>query len=1036
MAKAQIIETFITQGQLLEQASKNDAILCRAKYQICSIGEKNRNNRVYEKAVWDKVLADPEIKAKLQNRSLFFHAEHPSTTQSNTEKVAGIVTDINLDEKDKVYAIMEVLDTPYGRIVDTLLRAGCGIGVSTRADGELEEALDEAGAKYQRVIPESYRFVTVDFTADPSSFGSEMPLSIQHNISSIIKKGLDNEKIDRDYATTVLENMQTPEAVALLESIKNDQHHPDCKCKTSEKKCTKGCSKGITEAKIEAGEYDEVRGNDVVGQIKLDKDTVGKIVRKPNNQTEDYVIKLKTGQFINVSGSSLIETRIDEEQIPLVLFYGPNTKHVATYNKATGELYYGGIDKDAMKFSKTDKVTSMKTAKEILKNAGIRWEKEVNNNSWEVDESKKETGVCNVCKTKFPLGKLLTTGQVDDKDELLVCPKCDKGDIQTGLDDRLGESKKPVDIICSACGWSGELTALSKGQDDRVQCPACKTRIYVGKNENVNEGDLQTNLSRLGFNFKSAYYNDFGLHNIVLVIYNSGSEAQSYTPNQILSQSLYDGLIDYLDKDLLLGIKADKIKWSIVKPTVNVTTGAKLIIVDQNGNIRNIDKINEFKVKETMKRVKCHNCNNNNYYDDMNDPLIPCEYCGSKDWGVEEPVNEVIKKIGDKWQVQSHKGKNLGTYDTEAGAKKRLGQVEYFKHRNEGKGMSKKQLEEYADELTQKIADTKDNAEADNLRAELDAIEIEIGRTDEKYTTSSDNSGQPANAEAADKVAKKSAAKSGVKITEVREDIQMKTNESEVKQYLTENRNLFKSEQEAIDNLVKVFKIGESDARNYIQQVSTSAVKSTMNNEKIQSSDAKLDEASQRLVSLTAEHNKLVESYANDVVDLTVKIKRLKEDVLPIKEALELEKLENAKLKAQLEKSNEDRRILEENNTQTIQTIQKERSAEIERITEEKQKEIKDLNEAHRSELLKIYVDSRLKSMNLRLPQQFLTILESCRTTEQIEMEIKHIQDQLREGLLQFNNMSEVIVRNNIPVDPKQLDISNKIELALKTFGT
>ncbi len=108
---------------------------------------------------------------------MFFHAEHPSTTQSNTEKVAGVVTDMVLNESEnKVYAVMEVLDTPYGRIVDTLLRAGCGIGVSTRADGELEEALDEDGSGYQRVVPESYRFVTIDFTADPSTFGSELPI--------------------------------------------------------------------------------------------------------------------------------------------------------------------------------------------------------------------------------------------------------------------------------------------------------------------------------------------------------------------------------------------------------------------------------------------------------------------------------------------------------------------------------------------------------------------------------------------------------------------------------------------------------------------------------------------------------------------------------------------------------------------------------------------------------------------------------------------------------------------------------------------
>jgi len=221
MKKTQIVESFITTGQILEAKGTNDAILCRARYQICSIGEKNRNNRMYEKSVWEKVLADKDIQEKLTNKSLFFHAEHPTTTQSNTEKVAGVVTDLELNEAEKkVYAIMEVLDTPYGHIVDTLLRAGCGIGVSTRADGELEEAVDESGSKYSRVVPESYRFVTVDFTADPSSYGSELPLTVERDVVSIIKTGLDDSKIDREYASVLLNEIKIPEAVSLLESMK------------------------------------------------------------------------------------------------------------------------------------------------------------------------------------------------------------------------------------------------------------------------------------------------------------------------------------------------------------------------------------------------------------------------------------------------------------------------------------------------------------------------------------------------------------------------------------------------------------------------------------------------------------------------------------------------------------------------------------------------------------------------------------------------------------------------------------------------
>lgn len=48
----------------------------------------------------------------------------------------------------------------------------------------------------------------------------------------------------------------------------------------------------------------------------------------------------------------------------------------------------------------------------------------------------------------------------------------------------------------------------------------------------------------------------------------------------------------------------------------------------------------------------------------------------------------MLKKIGSKWYVLSEKtGKNLGSYRTHKEAKKRLGQVEFFKRLKQTKGI-------------------------------------------------------------------------------------------------------------------------------------------------------------------------------------------------------------------------------------------------------------------------------------------------------------------------------------------------------------
>jgi len=208
----QINETILTKP-IFEEVQREklpEGVLCRVTYPICNIGERNANKRVYEKAVWDRVLGEEDLQEKIKNRALFGHAEHPEQTQSNLEKTSHVIFGMWIDEKDnKVYQKIDVLDTSMGRIVDTLLRAGCQVGVSTRAEGDLEEAEDDDGT-YQRVVPESYRYVTTDFTADPSTFGV-VPQDVKRNIVSTVGKELSNEKADKsekEFAMLLLESMK------------------------------------------------------------------------------------------------------------------------------------------------------------------------------------------------------------------------------------------------------------------------------------------------------------------------------------------------------------------------------------------------------------------------------------------------------------------------------------------------------------------------------------------------------------------------------------------------------------------------------------------------------------------------------------------------------------------------------------------------------------------------------------------------------------------------------------------------------------
>jgi len=167
------------------------------------------------------------------------------------------------EEKGQVFQKMDVLDTPTGRVIDTLLRAGCQVGVSTRAEGDLEEAEDNEG-KFSRVIPESYKYITTDFTADPSTFGV-IPLDVKQNVESRIKAELKNKGLkesERTFAKMLLESIQkTPEKkeMTLEQAVKEKIVKEGTKFVFSDGdyKNKEGVVKKIEEAAISVAVHDE-----------------------------------------------------------------------------------------------------------------------------------------------------------------------------------------------------------------------------------------------------------------------------------------------------------------------------------------------------------------------------------------------------------------------------------------------------------------------------------------------------------------------------------------------------------------------------------------------------------------------------------------------------------------------------------------------------------------------------------------------------------------------------------------------------------
>jgi hypothetical protein len=127
-------------------------------YMMCN--EINRNQRIYEKSDMEREV-NRYIKEMVNTNRAMGELNHPASAEVNLERACHVVTNLRL-EGNVVIGKSQVLSTPMGQIVRSLINDGVKVGMSSRALGKLNE---EAGG-VNRVT--DMRLVAVDCVADPS----------------------------------------------------------------------------------------------------------------------------------------------------------------------------------------------------------------------------------------------------------------------------------------------------------------------------------------------------------------------------------------------------------------------------------------------------------------------------------------------------------------------------------------------------------------------------------------------------------------------------------------------------------------------------------------------------------------------------------------------------------------------------------------------------------------------------------------------------------------------------------------------------
>lgn len=166
--------------KVLSEGPDNGPLIVQGVVQ--KAGEKNQNGRVYPKKVLDREIKNYKAGPVSENRA-YGELDHPDSQVINLGNTCHVVRDVWWDGDDVIGRI-EILDTPSGRILQTLFNRGLTVGISSRGLGSVKEVYESNTVEVQ----DDFELLCWDFVSTPSTHGAYVqPVSqLNEGISSPI----------------------------------------------------------------------------------------------------------------------------------------------------------------------------------------------------------------------------------------------------------------------------------------------------------------------------------------------------------------------------------------------------------------------------------------------------------------------------------------------------------------------------------------------------------------------------------------------------------------------------------------------------------------------------------------------------------------------------------------------------------------------------------------------------------------------------------------------------------------------------------
>lgn len=162
---SEIIILKLSPVQLNEAVSKEHGGKFIVQTILQRANKQNANKRFYGRDLLEKQINE-YIQGPVKEKRAYGELDHSEETIVNLKNVC-----INIMEiwwkGDDVLGVIEVLNTPSGKIVQELLKAGLGVGISSRGTGSVTQ-IDEESVE----VNDDFQLICFDIVSNPSTPGA------------------------------------------------------------------------------------------------------------------------------------------------------------------------------------------------------------------------------------------------------------------------------------------------------------------------------------------------------------------------------------------------------------------------------------------------------------------------------------------------------------------------------------------------------------------------------------------------------------------------------------------------------------------------------------------------------------------------------------------------------------------------------------------------------------------------------------------------------------------------------------------------